>query len=201
MTSVWNIESLEVNPGNPTGVILPKDLPGNTVVDLVAKPIIITPNWVWFTLTYCWNLLDMIGFNHIHWKPSILLLTSFPGSFARKAWTIFCRMPAAPSMDGGWQHLWTLHVWGGGIQLWRYPFPDHQNDIFPMQEGHAPHCCVSGDHVVNVFSFSKAFGMMGWRIGTWAKVGQRLEGQKGAVGCFHWTPRCFFSACFQPYQY
>ena len=102
MTSVWNIESLEVNPGNPTGVILPKDLPGNTVVDLVAKPIIITPNWVWFTLTYCWNLLDMIGFNHIHWKPSILLLTSFPGSFARKAWTIFCRMPAAPSMDGWW---------------------------------------------------------------------------------------------------
>ena len=78
MTSVWNIESLEVNPGNPTGVILPKDLPGNTVVDLVAKPIIISPNWVWFTLTYGWNLLDMIGFNHIHWKPSILLLTSFP---------------------------------------------------------------------------------------------------------------------------
>lgn len=33
------------------------------------------------------------------------------------------------------------------------------------EEGHAPHCCVSGDHVVNVFSFSKAFGMMGWRIG------------------------------------
>ena len=78
MTSVWNIESLEVNPGNPTGVVLPKDLPGNTVVDLVAKPIIISPNWVWFTLTYGWNLLDMIGFNHIHWKPSILLLTSFP---------------------------------------------------------------------------------------------------------------------------
>eukprot|EP00913_Durusdinium_trenchii_P036074 g33755.t1 len=33
------------------------------------------------------------------------------------------------------------------------------------QEGHAPHACISGDHVVNVFSFSKAFGMMGWRIG------------------------------------
>ena len=27
-------------------------------------------------------------------------------------------------------------------------------------EGCAPHTCVEGDHVVNVFSFSKAFGMM-----------------------------------------
>jgi len=32
-------------------------------------------------------------------------------------------------------------------------------------EGCAPHTCVEGDHVVNVFSFSKAFGMMGWRVG------------------------------------
>merc|ERR1711964_418289 len=32
-------------------------------------------------------------------------------------------------------------------------------------EGHAAHCTVSGDHVVNIFSFSKAFGMMGWRMG------------------------------------
>lgn len=27
------------------------------------------------------------------------------------------------------------------------------------------HHCVAGDHVVHVFSFSKAFGMMGWRCG------------------------------------
>lgn len=27
------------------------------------------------------------------------------------------------------------------------------------------HCCVEGDHVVNLFSFSKAYGMMGWRVG------------------------------------
>lgn len=27
------------------------------------------------------------------------------------------------------------------------------------------HTCVEGDHIVNVFSFSKAYGMMGWRIG------------------------------------
>lgn len=32
-------------------------------------------------------------------------------------------------------------------------------------EGHPPHTSISGDHVVNVFSFSKAYGMMGWRIG------------------------------------
>ncbi|KAF3450807.1 hypothetical protein FNV43_RR06896 [Rhamnella rubrinervis] len=27
------------------------------------------------------------------------------------------------------------------------------------------HSCVEGDHVVNIFSFSKAYGMMGWRVG------------------------------------
>lgn len=27
------------------------------------------------------------------------------------------------------------------------------------------HACVEGGHIVNTFSFSKAFGMMGWRIG------------------------------------
>lgn len=27
------------------------------------------------------------------------------------------------------------------------------------------HSCIEGDHIVNVFSFSKAYGMMGWRIG------------------------------------
>ena len=31
--------------------------------------------------------------------------------------------------------------------------------------GSVPHACVEGDHVLNVYSFSKAFGMMGWRIG------------------------------------
>lgn len=29
----------------------------------------------------------------------------------------------------------------------------------------AEHCCVGGRHVVNIFSFSKAYGMMGWRVG------------------------------------
>ncbi|KAJ7568759.1 hypothetical protein O6H91_01G047000 [Diphasiastrum complanatum] len=27
------------------------------------------------------------------------------------------------------------------------------------------HVCIEGDHIVNLFSFSKAYGMMGWRIG------------------------------------
>ncbi|KAH9557698.1 hypothetical protein CY35_07G098900 [Sphagnum magellanicum] len=33
-----------------------------------------------------------------------------------------------------------------------------------MYDNHK-HVCVEGDHVVNIFSFSKAYGMMGWRIG------------------------------------
>jgi len=31
--------------------------------------------------------------------------------------------------------------------------------------GEEPHACVEAPHVVNVFSFSKAYGMMGWRVG------------------------------------
>jgi katanin p60 ATPase-containing subunit A1 len=27
------------------------------------------------------------------------------------------------------------------------------------------HSCVEGDHIVNIFSFSKAYGIMGWRVG------------------------------------
>lgn len=27
------------------------------------------------------------------------------------------------------------------------------------------HVCIEGNHIVNIFSFSKAYGMMGWRVG------------------------------------
>ncbi|KAI7752043.1 hypothetical protein M8C21_009224 [Ambrosia artemisiifolia] len=27
------------------------------------------------------------------------------------------------------------------------------------------HSCIEGNHIVNLFSFSKAYGMMGWRVG------------------------------------
>ena len=27
------------------------------------------------------------------------------------------------------------------------------------------HECIEGNHVINVFSFSKAYGLMGWRVG------------------------------------
>ena len=33
---------------------------------------------------------------------------------------------------------------------------------YPAEE---PHACIEGPHVLNLFSFSKAFGMMGWRVG------------------------------------
>lgn len=37
------------------------------------------------------------------------------------------------------------------------------------------HCCVEGDHIVNVFSFSKTYGMMGWRLG-YIAYSERLDG-------------------------
>ncbi|CAE8593448.1 unnamed protein product, partial [Polarella glacialis] len=43
---------------------------------------------------------------------------------------------------------------------------DNTYEYFTYEEdGHPKHSCLSGDHIVNVFSFSKAYGMMGWRIG------------------------------------
>jgi len=31
--------------------------------------------------------------------------------------------------------------------------------------GGRQHHCLEGPHIVNIFSFSKAYGMMGWRVG------------------------------------
>jgi hypothetical protein len=42
-----------------------------------------------------------------------------------------------------------------------------------MYDNHR-HVCVEGDHVINIFSFSKAYGMMGWRIGYVSPVHQPL---------------------------
>jgi katanin p60 ATPase-containing subunit A1 len=54
---------------------------------------------------------------------------------------------------------------------------DNTYEMFSYEaEGKPPHCCVSGEHVINVFSFSKAFGMMGWRVGYLAYP-PRLHGE------------------------
>ncbi|KAE7997405.1 hypothetical protein FH972_002045 [Carpinus fangiana] len=36
--------------------------------------------------------------------------------------------------------------------------------LYFMYDG-LKHSCLEGDHIVNIFSFSKAYGMMGWRVG------------------------------------
>eukprot|EP00928_Gymnodinium_smaydae_P065218 TRINITY_DN48393_c0_g1_i1.p1 TRINITY_DN48393_c0_g1~~TRINITY_DN48393_c0_g1_i1.p1 ORF type:complete len:438 (+),score=75.53 TRINITY_DN48393_c0_g1_i1:58-1371(+) len=41
---------------------------------------------------------------------------------------------------------------------------DNTYEHFAYPNEH-PHECIEGEHVINVFSFSKAFGMMGWRVG------------------------------------
>lgn len=47
--------------------------------------------------------------------------------------------------------------------------------------GGRSHTCLAGPNVVNVFSFSKAYGMMGWRVGYIAYPGQELLQQFGGV--------------------
>lgn len=38
----------------------------------------------------------------------------------------------------------------------------YEHFAYPNEEAHA---CIEGPHILNLFSFSKAFGMMGWRVG------------------------------------
>jgi len=43
---------------------------------------------------------------------------------------------------------------------------DNTYEHFTYEEdGFCAHSAISGDHIVNIFSFSKAYGMMGWRVG------------------------------------
>ena len=42
------------------------------------------------------------------------------------------------------------------------------------------HMAVSGDHILHMFSFSKAYGMMGWRVGYIAYPEGAAGGQLGA---------------------
>eukprot|EP00747_Dinoflagellata_sp_TGD_P204399 gnl/TRDRNA2_/TRDRNA2_78069_c0_seq1.p1 gnl/TRDRNA2_/TRDRNA2_78069_c0~~gnl/TRDRNA2_/TRDRNA2_78069_c0_seq1.p1 ORF type:complete len:234 (+),score=30.77 gnl/TRDRNA2_/TRDRNA2_78069_c0_seq1:43-702(+) len=43
---------------------------------------------------------------------------------------------------------------------------DNTYEYFSYEsEGHPRHFTLSGEHIVNIFSLSKAYGMMGWRMG------------------------------------
>jgi aspartate/methionine/tyrosine aminotransferase len=43
---------------------------------------------------------------------------------------------------------------------------DNAYEFFAYEaEGHPAHSCVEGDFILNTFSFSKSYGMMGWRVG------------------------------------
>ncbi|RVW77613.1 Aromatic aminotransferase ISS1 [Vitis vinifera] len=48
-------------------------------------------------------------------------------------------------------------------KCWILACVDNTYEYF-MYDG-LKHTCVEGDHIVNIFSFSKAYGMMGWRVG------------------------------------
>jgi len=43
---------------------------------------------------------------------------------------------------------------------------DNAYEYFSYEtQGHPAHSCVEGSNIINTFSFSKSYGMMGWRIG------------------------------------
>jgi len=64
-------------------------------------------------------------------------------------------------------HLDRLHDLCARHNVWLIVDNTYENFSYE-DDGHPAHVCVSGDHVVNVFSFSKAYGMMGWRVGYFA---------------------------------
>ena len=65
---------------------------------------------------------------------------------------------------------------------------DNAYDYFAYpREGHAPHSCVEGPHIINTFSFSKSYGMMGWRVGYLAyPAGSSPPFDVDAI-CLAWT--------------
>lgn len=46
-----------------------------------------------------------------------------------------------------------------------YPSLSYMNACRYFMYDDLKHSCVEGNHIVNIFSFSKAYGMMGWRVG------------------------------------
>lgn len=58
------------------------------------------------------------------------------------------------------------------------------------------HHCVCGHNVLHVFSFSKAYGMMGWRVGYIAYPGQDMLQQGGVQDCRLGDELRKVSACY-----
>jgi aspartate/methionine/tyrosine aminotransferase len=53
-----------------------------------------------------------------------------------------------------------------------------------VYDDHQHHFTISSPNIIHVFSFSKAYGMMGWRVGYIAYPGkQLLEDSQQLVGC------------------
>ena len=55
---------------------------------------------------------------------------------------------------------------------------DNTYEYFIYDRVHTPFHCLEDHHVVNIFSFSKAYGMMGWRMGYIAYIDQQQVSQQ-----------------------
>ena len=69
------------------------------------------------------------------------------------------------ALDARWrlQRLGTLSTSPRGIVSPSTPSLRHPPRYF-MYDGRK-HVCAEGSNIINIFSFSKAYGMMGWRVG------------------------------------
>ncbi len=54
---------------------------------------------------------------------------------------------------------------------------DNTYEYFVYGEGNEGHSTIEGEHILNIFSFSKAYGMMGWRCGYIAFVDSQAGGK------------------------
>ena len=76
-----------------------------------------------------------------------------------------------------------------GVTVWSFP----PLSLPPSPTGTPRrHMCKAAPHVIHLFSFSKAFGMMGWRVGYIAypkeNPGQGVSDGYGIIYCFTFLP-------------
>ena len=82
---------------------------------------------------------------------------------------LFSVASISPTIDGGQAHDYdnaTVYILFSLKRLFIVPYGCFWHAFYRyfMYDG-LEHYCLEDDHIVNLFSFSKVYGMMGWRVG------------------------------------
>uniref|UniRef100_A0A7S1XR07 Aminotransferase class I/classII large domain-containing protein n=1 Tax=Phaeomonas parva TaxID=124430 RepID=A0A7S1XR07_9STRA len=98
---------------------------------------------------------------HLEPDPETLLPAVTAESLAGLKMLVLCNPNNPSGVVMSKQHLEEIAAACAAAGTWLVVDNTYEYFVY----GDAVHTCVGGPHVVNVFSFSKAYGMMGWRLG------------------------------------